>query len=368
MESGDWRYGQAEDDAADTARPTSSPNLWGEDPDPGGASAPWLPAQRSTPPSGYPGQGPTSDYPGGQYEAPGYGHPAHQPLPYSAGPAPAGPRYAPAPAPRYDVPQTSPAYQAPRYDMPGDPPTNGAGPDGPTYGGASRGAQGYGGQRQGGHSYAEPGYGEQGYSGPGYAAPGYPASGYNDPTYDSGLYPTVPHPPDNTATWGDGQITAPMSADRPATAGRADGAHAQLARTDVTDLAESGRSGSDSWSRPSTPARSRITDAEDLSPRRTDPYGEEPAYGPVLGYTAGWYAIPGTLYLVWIITMGSDRRAFVGREFVSSLPWLFAAVVLSLAVAGLLRWAIVGWRAITISFAAAVIGAGVATIAHSLAL
>jgi hypothetical protein len=52
----------------------------------------------------------------------------------------------------------------------------------------------------------------------------------------------------------------------------------------------------------------------------------------------------------------------------SSLPWLFGAVAMSLAVATMLRWATVGWRTLTLSFAAAVIGAGVATIAHSLVL
>ena len=45
-----------------------------------------------------------------------------------------------------------------------------------------------------------------------------------------------------------------------------------------------------------------------------------------------------------------------------------AALILSIAVAALLRWAMVGWRALTLSFAAAVIGAGVATIAHTFAV
>ncbi len=97
-------------------------------------------------------------------------------------------------------------------------------------------------------------------------------------------------------------------------------------------------------------------------------FADQPAYGPVLAYTAGWYGIPGVLYAIWLITLDSDRRGFVGREFVASLPWLFAAVLLSLALAGLLRWAVVGWRALTLSFAAAVIGAGVMTIAHSFTL
>lgn len=130
------------------------------------------------------------------------------------------------------------------------------------------------------------------------------------------------------------------------------------------------RTGLDTWSRPDAGPRRHFTEDDDLGSRRSrrSPFGEEPAYGPVLGYTAAWYGIPALLYLVWLVTLDDDRQGIVGRQFVTSLPWLLAAVVLSLAVAGMLRWAIVGWRAITLSFAAAVIGAGVTTIAHSLTL
>lgn len=100
--------------------------------------------------------------------------------------------------------------------------------------------------------------------------------------------------------------------------------------------------------------------------RREEVHPDEPSYGSVLTLTAGWYLLPAVLYVVWLMTVGSDRSA--PKDVVGSLPWLIAAVLLSLAVGGLLRWAIVGWRALTLSFAAAVIGAGVATIAHSLSL
>jgi hypothetical protein len=134
--------------------------------------------------------------------------------------------------------------------------------------------------------------------------------------------------------------------------------------------ASHGRTGLDTWSRPDSGPRRRFTEDDDLvsRPSRRGPFGEEPAYGPVLGYTAAWYGIPALLYLVWLVTLDDDRQGIVGRQFLTSLPWLLAAVVLSLAVAAMLRWAIVGWRAITLSFAAAVIGAGVTTIAHSLTL
>jgi hypothetical protein len=98
-----------------------------------------------------------------------------------------------------------------------------------------------------------------------------------------------------------------------------------------------------------------------------EPYEEEPRYSRVLGYTSLWYAIPGLLYFVWTLTLAGYRRSVVMHSFTSSLPWLIGAVVLSELVAAILRWAVIGWRTLTISFAGAVIGAGVATIAHSLA-
>jgi hypothetical protein len=126
----------------------------------------------------------------------------------------------------------------------------------------------------------------------------------------------------------------------------------------------------DNWTgtAPTTRRGRTITDELGSSRRRRNQYGDEPAYGPVLGFTAGWYAIPAAFYAIWLVTLNPERQAVMGRELVTSLPWLIAAVVLSLAVATLLRWATVGWRTLTLSFAAAVIGAGVATIAHSLTL
>jgi hypothetical protein len=130
------------------------------------------------------------------------------------------------------------------------------------------------------------------------------------------------------------------------------------------------RTGVDNWVRPDPRPRRRLNETDEyrvVRPQR-DAFGDEPAYGPVLGLTAAWYGVPAIFYLVWLVTLDSDRQSLVGRTFVASLPWLFSAIVLSLAVAGLLRWAVVGWRAMTLSFASAVIGAGVTTIAHSLTL
>ena len=96
-------------------------------------------------------------------------------------------------------------------------------------------------------------------------------------------------------------------------------------------------------------------------------FGDEPRYRALLGLTAGWYALLALIYLGWVAIAGDQGSGLGSESVVASLPWLATAVALSLAVAALLRWAVVGWRALTLSFAAAVIGAGVATVAHSLA-
>jgi hypothetical protein len=74
------------------------------------------------------------------------------------------------------------------------------------------------------------------------------------------------------------------------------------------------------------------------------------------------------LSLIWLIAMDSDRRSTANRELLTNLPWVFTAVVLSVTIAWLMRWASIGWRTWTLTFAAAIIGAGVATIAHSFTL
>jgi hypothetical protein len=98
------------------------------------------------------------------------------------------------------------------------------------------------------------------------------------------------------------------------------------------------------------------------------PADDEPEYRRAITYTSAWYAVPGVLYLAWALTLESSRRTFVLHNFTASLFWLFGAAVLSLLVATILSWAAREWRSLTVSFAATVIGAGIATVAHSLAL
>jgi hypothetical protein len=96
--------------------------------------------------------------------------------------------------------------------------------------------------------------------------------------------------------------------------------------------------------------------------------GPEPFYGQVLTLTALWYGILTSLCLVWLVSLDNDRRATVGRELLTNLPWFFGALVLSGVIAVVLRWAAISWRAIPTSFAACVIGAGLVTVLHSFAV
>jgi len=92
-----------------------------------------------------------------------------------------------------------------------------------------------------------------------------------------------------------------------------------------------------------------------------------PGYLRVLWFTAAWYGASLVLYLLWLVIAGGDREALAGRQFIDGLPWMFAAVVISAGLAAGLRRVTFGWGAIGVSFAAAVIGAGLATIIHSFA-
>jgi hypothetical protein len=83
----------------------------------------------------------------------------------------------------------------------------------------------------------------------------------------------------------------------------------------------------------------------------------------LLTLTATWYLPVALVFLAWVLIIGGGTTS---ARLLSGLIWLVAAMALSLAVVGLLRWASVGWRAVTLSIASALIGGGVATIAHTL--
>ncbi len=98
---------------------------------------------------------------------------------------------------------------------------------------------------------------------------------------------------------------------------------------------------------------------------RAELFSDDARYGVLLALTASWYGPVALVFLVWALL--ADTDAATGGRVVSGLLWLAAAAVLSLAVVSLLRWARVGWRALTLSVASALIGGGLATVAHTLA-
>ena len=98
---------------------------------------------------------------------------------------------------------------------------------------------------------------------------------------------------------------------------------------------------------------------------RAELFSDDARYSVLLWLTAAWYVPVAVIYLSWAVIVGNAQGASGAGVFAGVL-WLLAGAALSLGVVSLLRWASVGWRAITLSLAAAVIGGGVVTIAHTL--
>lgn len=321
MDTGDWRYGRGSDGAPWTEPSTGSPpspDLWAdEESDTSGwASAQsWRPRHQadtsdSSPISPSPiGSAPTSPSVtgNGSYESPVTGFPSGgYPIPgFSSGYTAAHP------APRYGVPPATPEPS--------------------TYGGST---------------YDAPAYEESSYRG----------SSYGGTTYgDESAYGSATS---SGAAYGASFGTAPSSGAAYGAAGRTYGAAPSYGTPSPFS-----QTVSQTARRPTTVA-SRLAS----SGRRDS--GDEPATGGylrVFGYTAIWYAGPLVLYLLWLVVFGGDREAVAGRMFVDGIPWMLGAVVVSAGLALLLRRVTVGWGTVGVSFAATVIGAGLATIVHSFA-
>jgi hypothetical protein len=93
--------------------------------------------------------------------------------------------------------------------------------------------------------------------------------------------------------------------------------------------------------------------------------------------SVAWFSVPLGAFLAWAVFLGGTARAdcvdAAGRPcpapretaiatFISHLPQVGVAVVLSVIVALLIRTLAPLWRPATIGFASAVVGAGVATV------
>jgi hypothetical protein len=92
---------------------------------------------------------------------------------------------------------------------------------------------------------------------------------------------------------------------------------------------------------------------------------EQPTLKSVLTYTGGWYSVPALLFVVWLAFADGTHRADGLRHVVAGLGWVFAAVLAAITLAVVMRRYVIGWRALTISFAATVIGTALVTIIHA---
>jgi hypothetical protein len=109
----------------------------------------------------------------------------------------------------------------------------------------------------------------------------------------------------------------------------------------------------------------RRADDEFRAAGRAELFSDDARYGVLFAVTAAWYAPIALIVLVWVLLINAGNGPAGGR-LLSGLAWIAVATAISIGVASLLRWARVGWRALTLSVAAALIGGGVATIAHTL--
>lgn len=109
--------------------------------------------------------------------------------------------------------------------------------------------------------------------------------------------------------------------------------------------------------------------------------GRLSGYPAAVVATVGWYALPVLLYLIWSLLLGGGAdsgcvdaagvrclspRAEALHDLGGALSPMAVAVALSSAFALFLRWIAGTWRALTVGFAAAVVGAGLTTILLSI--
>jgi hypothetical protein len=99
-----------------------------------------------------------------------------------------------------------------------------------------------------------------------------------------------------------------------------------------------------------------------------------------MGWTTAWYAVPYALYATWTLTFDNKPgtacakpvnnacppvRSAALHALLEGLPRVGIALAIALVVALLVRLGSGAWRPITAAFAAAIIGAGAATILYS---
>jgi len=103
-------------------------------------------------------------------------------------------------------------------------------------------------------------------------------------------------------------------------------------------------------------------------------------YLPSLLYTAGWYAVPVMIFLIWALSLNgaeagcvadasgggcvSERSQAIG-SLLTATPQFAYALMISLVLTVLIRWVSGTWRAASVGLAASVIGGGMSTVLTS---
>jgi hypothetical protein len=113
---------------------------------------------------------------------------------------------------------------------------------------------------------------------------------------------------------------------------------------------------------------------------RPDELPSERRFLATFGWTAAWYAIPVALFAAWSLTFPASPSTACARPtggacpsprtaalqmLVHGLPRLGAALGIALVIAVLVRIGSAAWKPVAVGFAAAVVGAGAATIIFS---
>ncbi|WP_460914301.1 hypothetical protein [Plantactinospora veratri] len=119
-----------------------------------------------------------------------------------------------------------------------------------------------------------------------------------------------------------------------------------------------------------------------LSRRLEDDLLDPRPSGPLTAvlYTVAWYAVAVLAVFVWVLTLDASvpvdcvpgvsgacesERGQAISALVAGVPRFLAALATGLVVAALMRWFNRTWRAVTIGFAAAVVGGGLSTVFFS---
>jgi hypothetical protein len=124
------------------------------------------------------------------------------------------------------------------------------------------------------------------------------------------------------------------------------------------------------WDRSRAPGKGDVPRVDEEEDESTD-------YAGAFIATTCWFVVPLIGYVIWAATLSTQPRpgcvdAFGGpcpaprveafTNLLDGVPQLAVALALGITVAMFLGWATSGWRAWTIGFASAVLGAGIATV------